>query len=179
MADKAMPLIGLLVTQLRESFSPNQKTPPLGGGTEAVRFLGGDGIPVAAWNGHRSACGCQEPMLWVRVVRRYRTAVLPDEQYGDRNGGCKDPRAITIEAGVLRCAVTDAEPTWEDLEQEALTQLDDAYRLDIALGRAMCCAEENSIIHASLLAAGEPWGPEGAMIAWTQWAHAQLTDSSR
>lgn len=174
--DKAVGVVGFVVEQLRWAFSANQATPPLGGGTEHVRFFGGDSIPFAAWNSHASSCGCNEPLVWARVVRRYRSGGLPEERFGGPNAGCVDPRAITVEAGVMRCAITDPEPSWDDLEREAMVQLDDSYRLDVALCRAMGCAEVEGMAISTLLAAGEPFGPEGGVLAWTQWIHAQLAD---
>ncbi|MCM6774981.1 hypothetical protein NDR87_26410 [Nocardia sp. CDC159] len=173
MADRAITLIGFVVESLRLAFSENSATPPLGGGSPHVRFFAGDSLPLAAWAGHSASCDCADPMLWVRVVRRFRTATLPNEEPGEISG-CAIPRAITIEAGVMRCAVVAAEPPWDELEREALVQLDDSHRVDAALCRAMQCAERENAAQSTLLAAGEPFGPEGGVIAWTQWAHAQL-----
>lgn len=159
---------------MRWAFDPGSARPPLGDGSPHVRFVGGDGIPSAMFTAHRADCECSNPLLWVRVVRRYRTAVLPAEQRGDQNGGCPDPRAITVEAGVMRCAITEPEPSWEDWEHEAMVQLDDSHRVDRALCRAMQCIERDNIGHSTLLEAGEPWGPHGGVVAWTQWAHVQL-----
>lgn len=174
MVDRAINVIGYVIENLRQAYSENAVTPPLGGGSPHVRFFAGDTLPLAAWVGHRNDCSCNDPMLWVRVVRRFRSRDLPNEEAAILGAGCGAPRAITIEAGVMRCANTDAEPRWEDLEQEALVQLDDSYRVDAALCRAMQCAEDDNKALSTALAAGEPYGPEGGVIAWTQWAHAQL-----
>ncbi|WP_280466812.1 hypothetical protein [Nocardia cyriacigeorgica] len=174
--DPALVAVGLTMEAMRWAFSEAQTTPPLGGGSEDVRFFAGDGLPVAAWMGHSSQCKCASPMLWVRVVRRFRTSELPDERPG-RKAGCLDPMALTIEGGVMRCAVTAARPTWEQWEREAQVQLDDSFRLDQALLQAQRSIEENVAVD-TMLGAGEPYGPEGGVIAWTQWIHIQLRKKS-
>ena len=173
MADQAIVALGLVAEQMRCVFSEAQTTPPLGGGTEHVRFFAGEGMPAVAWAGHLSSCGCEGPLLWMRVVRRFRTSELPDERPGTRDTGCPEPMAITIETGVMRCAVMDAEPTWEQWDHEAQVQLDDSFRLDRALVRAADKIEQ-TVAYSTLVAAGEPYGPEGGVIAWSQWLHIQL-----
>ncbi|MGA6208058.1 hypothetical protein ACPESR_25225 [Nocardia testacea] len=172
MADPAIVVIGLMAAGLRRAFTEDQTTPPMGGGAQTVRFLAGDALPGAVWNAHRTGCDCEKPMIYLRVVRRFRTSQLPEERR-DQKSGCDEPRALTVEAGIMRCAITDAEPEWDDLEQEAFVALDDSFRLDQALVWAMADIEEKVAL-STMLAAGEPYGPEGGIIAWTQWAHIQL-----
>lgn len=172
MSDRVISLVGLVVEHLRTAFNPGQLHPPLGGGTAHVRFFAGDTIPTAAWNAHSQSCGCGEPMLWVRVVRRWRTTQFPNEFVGA--APCGTPRAVTIEAGIMRCAITEPEPAWDDYEQEAMVAVDDSWRLDAALKRAMQCAETEHVANQTALAAGEPFGPEGGILAWAQHAHAEL-----
>lgn len=173
MADRAMTILGYVVESLRLAFDPKSATPPLGGGSPHIRLLGGDGIPAALFHPYREA-GCKEPLLWVRLVRRYYTELLPEES-GRSTSGCARPQAMTVEAGVMRCSTMDPEPEWSDIEREALTQLDDGYRIDAALCRAMQCARDEHRALDTYMAAGEPWGPNGGVIAWTQWAHVQVS----
>lgn len=172
MADPAVTILGYVVESLRLAFDPKSATPPLGGGTPSIRLVGGDGIPQAYFHPYREA-GCSEPLVWVRLVRRYYTELLPEES-GRTTTGCARPAALTVEAGVLRCSTMDPDPPWTDIEREALTQLDDGYRVDAAMRRAMKCARDEHRAHDTYLSPGEPWGPHGGVIAWTQWVHVQV-----
>ncbi|MGI5216261.1 hypothetical protein [Nocardia sp. CA-290969] len=172
MADTAIVVVGLMAEAMKRAFTNGQTTPPFGGGTDTVRFFAGDTMPLAVWNGYASGGNCGDPLAWVRVVRRFRTTQLPEERR-DQKSECTETKALTVEAGIMRCAVTEPEPDWDALEKEALAALDDSVRIDQALVWAMADIEEKVAL-STMIAAGEPYGPEGGVIAWTQWAHIQL-----
>lgn len=171
--DAAVTVIGLTVTRLREFFSPTASVPPLGGGTDLVNILAGEIVVPPPWVGvDQDEVSCEKcgPYLWVRLVRRWRTDAFPQESVV---GKCSSQRAITIEAGIARCHPFNATP--EELEQEAAVQWDDSWRIDAALCAAMQDAERAAAAAATALGTGEPYGPDGLVIAWTQIAHAQLS----
>lgn len=173
MADHAATVIGLAVAQLRRFFTPEQQVPPLGGGTDTVNIVAGEVASPPPWVGVRddddTSCDDCGPYLWVRLVRRWRTEEFPTEATA---GGCGLQPAITIEAGIARCHPFDPSPA--DLEEIAMVQLDDSWRIDRALCAAMREAESKGVVANTGLGAGEPFGPEGLVIAWLQTAHAQL-----
>lgn len=166
MPDRAVTVIGLVIEKLRLYFTPEQTTPPLGGGTDTVNVLAGD--VVTPWLGDEGDGGCG-PYLWVRMVRRWRTDDWPAESAA---GGCRAGRAITLEAGVARCYPAD--PSVDEAEQIAHVQWDDSARMDAALCAAMAAAEKAGVAVNTGLGAGDPVGPEGMTIIWVQTAHAQL-----
>ena len=79
-----------------------------------------------------------------------------------------------MEAGIARCHPLDPDP--EELYQLALTQMDDGWRIDNALCRAMKRATADGVEVATdtAIGRGEPYGPQGLVVAWTQQAHAKL-----
>ncbi len=173
MMDASVTVLGLTVTKLREFFSPGAAVPPLGGGTDLVNVLAGETVVPPPWVGvdqDEVSCGDCGPYLWVRLVRRWRTDNFPQES---ANAKCGSQRAITIEAGIARCHPLDGTP--EELEQLAAVQWDDSWRIDMALCAAMQDAERVAAAAATSLGTGEPYGPDGLVIAWTQIAHAQLS----
>lgn len=169
--DTTARVVGLVVEQLRVLFTPEQERPPLGGGTELVQVVAGEAAPPPVWMGGQDCSDCGGPYLWVRLTRRFRSEVFPEEA---RRGSCRSRRAFALEVGVARCAPMELEPCPSDLEQQALVQWDDSWRLDVALCRALSAAEELGAATDSVLGVGEPWGPEGLVIAWLQTAVVQL-----
>ncbi len=164
--------INTCMSALRQAFGSSSPTPPLGGGTDAVRLFAGEAIPLAAWNAHTDQPGCDAPFLWVRVERRYRTGMeFPAPFVGARP--CSMPRAVAIEMGVARCAVTEAEPSWEDYEREAEVSFDDSWRLETA----MCWASKELVSSECATQTGLdailPSGPDGGVIAWTGTLYVQ------
>lgn len=172
--DSAVTVIGLTVTRLREFFTPSASVPPLGGGTDLVNILAGEAVIPPPWVGvgedDEVSCGDCGPYLWIRLVSRWRTDNFPQKSI---TGSCGSQRAITLEAGIARCHPLDGTPA--ELEQLAAIQWDDSWRIDSALCAAMQDAEKAGKATASALGDGEPWGPEGLVLAWLQPAYAQLS----
>lgn len=166
-------ILNELVSALKEAFDPNSGNPPLGGGTTDVRLFAGDGIPLAAWDAHAEGEGCDHPFLWVRLIRRYRTRDFPAPYVGP--APCGSPSAIAVEIGVGRCAVVEAEPSWEDYANEAEISIDDSWRIDLALCRAMSKVEHKECGLSTAIDVVVPYGPEGGVIAWIGTAYVQLT----
>ena len=171
MPDATPRIIGLAAEQLRKFFDPNQAAPPLGGGTTKIHIVAGDTVPPPPWMSDQDTdCGdCCSVFVWVRLVRRYRAVAFPSEVVST---DCRAQKVIEIEAGVSRCA--PLELSEEQAEHQAAVQWDDGNRVDLALCAAMLLAEQSQAAMKTALMAGEPWGPEGLVIAWFQNAAAQL-----
>ncbi|MEU1550201.1 hypothetical protein [Nocardia sp. NPDC005745] len=175
MPDRAATVIGLVVEQLRAVFALDSPRPPLGGGTETVHILAGETVVPPPWlAGDQDDCADCGPYLWVRLARRWRTG---DQRSGGvfrdaLAGACGQKRAITIEVGIARCHPLDGTP--QELEEQAAIQWDDSWRIDNALCRAMSAADDAQVITDSAIGPGEPAGPQGLAVIWTQTAHAQL-----
>ncbi|MBB3040131.1 hypothetical protein [Hoyosella altamirensis] len=177
MSDVLLPVVGRLQESLRQVFSNSAPTPPLGGGSDEVRFVAGDfGLSMSMWNLHQDDCGCGDPFLWVRIVRRYRTSQFPADQQGGAK--CGTSKAATIEAGVARCAVTEPNPCWDELDREALVSADDSWRLEAAMCRAIQCATREHLVLDHAQTPIVPVGPEGGLLAWIAQAHVQLGASA-
>ena len=162
--DPASEIVSAVMEALRAAFDPASECPPVGGGKDAVvRFFGGDGIPMAAWNAHTNDEGCDYPFLWVRVLRRYRTNNLPTPTIDTT--ACGLSRAIALEMGVGRCATVEVDPTWQEYAAEAEISLDDSWRIEQALCYAgtLC---RNKLGYASATDQITPYGPEGGVVAW-------------
>ncbi|AGT12923.1 hypothetical protein KAYACHO_19 [Mycobacterium phage KayaCho] len=167
--DPAMEVIGAASAALASQFADHPQCPPLVGATENVRFLAGDGAPLAAWDSHAKGGkrGCAEPFVWVRAMRRFRSATFPRETL-DQNP-CSLPKVLAVELGVAWCAVIadrpDRAPKFEDLAREAEVSMDTAWRLE----NAMCAAaktltgQERQVGTDTVV----PYGPEGGIIAWS------------
>lgn len=167
--DPASTVIDAFTTALAEAFAADSECPPDAGGSADVRFFGGDGIPMAAWNAHATGSGCDAPFLWVRVTSRYRTQSFPSVAV-DVNS-CGLPKVIAIEIGVGRCADTEMDPDWDDYAAQAEVSLDDSWRIELALCRAASLLRSEGYTCGS----GEilPYGPEGGVMAWTGVAYVQ------
>lgn len=167
MPDLAVPVIGIVMDALRDVFDPAGPEPPEQGST-VVHFFAGEG-PVTADYLPQSP-GCDEPFLWVRAARRYRTRGIPEIAVEQQP--CALPFAIAIEIGVGRCSVTELEPTWEEYDAEGAVSLDDSWRIESAL-----CVAARRLTDADYAAVTEevlPAGPEGGVIAWAGMIHIQF-----
>lgn len=162
--DMAVRAIGLVVEELRASFTPEQAVPPRGGGAFDVFLVPGEFAPPPPFNPECRDCG---PMVWVRLVNRFRTKTFPaPAEYAD----CGMRRAVTVEAGVARCSpLPDGHSDLDRaaLEAEAAVQWDDSWRMDSALCRVLRRAPEMGFLN-SAVGIGEPYGPEGMVVAWLQ-----------
>lgn len=166
MADPAQDVLAVVIEQLRGVFTNSQQVPPTGGGTDDVRFMAGDALPLAAWNAHSDGCGCKEPFLWVRLVQRYRTSRETFPAPTIQPGACHaQARALEIEIGAGRCAVTTEEPSFAEYAHEAHVSLDDSFRLDVALCRALSCLTGEDGVQSVAVGNITPFGPEGGIIA--------------
>lgn len=125
-------------------------------------FVSSSGQPLSKCDG----------LVWVTVVRRYRTSIFPGEEYASSN--CGHPKAITVQVGVARCSAMMDEygtpPPPEVIAYEATRGLDDAGRLDAALCAAGRLLEETGKINGFAIDSSEPVGPEGGVISWIQQA---------
>ena len=167
MTDDVSTILDTVSTALKQAFTGGSSQPPLGGGTEDVRLLAGDTLPLAVWNAHVDG-GCGEPLVWVRLARRFRSRALP--QVATEPTPCALPKAVEIEVGVARCAVVEADTDWQALAEEAEVSLDDSWRIEVALCRAVDMLADTT----TQTTTGDivPFGPEGGIIAWsgTLWA---------
>lgn len=168
--DPAVAAVAIVMEALADVYDPASTFPPEYG-TRTVRFFAGNRPPTAAFNAHTSEAGCDEPFLWVRAVRRYRTKVLPNSEA--TSNACELPRALDLEIGVARCAVIARESiTWADYDAEAATSLDDSWRIEKTLCIATTRLRADDYIAAG--AALDPVGPEGAIIGWRTTIYIQF-----
>ncbi|UYL88132.1 hypothetical protein SEA_EVAA_21 [Gordonia phage Evaa] len=170
-SDPVSDIITVFVAAMREAFTPDSEFPPIGGGSTDVRVFAGDGIPIETWNAHADN-GCDNPFLWVRLVRRYRTENFPSPSTSPSN--CSLPRAAAIEVGVGRCAVVGLEPSWEDYANEAEVSIDDSWRIELALCRALAKAREQHLAHAGASDLIAPYGPDGGIVAYLGMGYVQF-----
>jgi hypothetical protein len=161
--DPAREVIEAVGAALKVAFPVTGEHQPEGGGSDLVRFMAGDTLPLAAWNAH-TAGGCGDPLLWVRLMRRYRSKDFPAPSI--EASSCGRPVALAIEVGVARCAVMDPEPHWDDYQREAIVSLDDSWRIEMALCHAAGCLKRDKNLNASTDTI-VPFGPEGGVIAWS------------
>lgn len=175
--DPAHAVVVAFIAALKLAFNPDDPVaPPAGGGTKDVRFFAGDAPALAAFDAHAGGNGenCGEPFVWVRVMRRYRSKVFP-APIVDSAAGCGTARVVAIEVGIGRCAVADAQPTWEQYDTEADVSLDDSFRIEIALCLAATALRKETLRVATDTIS--PYGPEGGVIAWTATAYVELEES--
>lgn len=167
--DPASAIINAHIAAMKMVFDPASVCPPDGGGSTTVRFFAGEGIPMEAWDAHNGD-GCDNPFLWVRLLRRYRTREFPSPALSA--DACNLPRALAIEIGVGRCAVVESEPDWDDYAREAEIALDDSWRIEKALCAAAGLLRAESYVVAIDTVA--PYGPEGGVLAWTGASYVQF-----
>lgn len=170
--DPVSDIVEFYMQAMREAYDPDSLHPPAGKKRwdPIVRFFGGDGIPMAAWDAHSEGTHCQHPFLWVRIVRRYRTSEFPNPDPDITS--CGMPRVVELEIGVGRCAVLAENPSWHDYAVEAETSLDDSYRIEMALCRANALARKANYTVATTEVL--PYGPEGGVVAWMGGAYVQF-----
>lgn len=166
--DFGSDVVNIFVTAMLEVFDPASACPPLGGGSTDVRFFGGEALPLSAWN----QINCKQPFLWVRVAQRFRTNDIKRFTAPSIESNPVELRSVmAIEVGVGRCALMEAEPTWDDWATEAEVSLDDSWRLDKVACRAATLLKPLQAI------AGKdailPYGPDGGVIAWTCQVYVQ------
>lgn len=169
-SDRVVPVVSHIVDSLRDFFSEGQQVPPKGGGTESIHIVAGEFAVPPAWE--NSDCnGCGDPFVWVRVQNRFRTRDFPVPAEKQQCG--RDQRAFTVEVGVARCAPAD-ELDLDALGEQAFIQWDDAWRIDMALCAGLEAAKQRGVATDTAIGVGEPYGPEGLIIAWLQTAQVQI-----
>lgn len=169
--DPAECAINGLIAAMREAFRPDSPMPPLGGGSANVRFFAGEKMPIEYWEFHRAGqdpeSPCSEPLLWVRLLRRYRTQSFPAPYVGP--DGCAAQLAVVLEAGVGRCAAAvQEECDFDSIAAEAETGRDDSRRIEVALCQltkwARKTAPGTDCITATAAADVQPYGPNGGVV---------------
>lgn len=170
--DDASHVINTFMAVMLEAFDPNDSVqPPLGGGSTTVRFLAGDMIPLELWDAQvMGDAACAEPLLWVRMTRRFRFKNFPASS--NEAVACSLPRAIGIEIGVGRCCALETTTDWTVIQTEAEVSLDDSWRIELAL----CRASSQMKAQDRLISIGDvtPTGPEGGVVAWSATAVVKL-----
>jgi hypothetical protein len=171
--DPANCIINLTITAVRDFFSPTSTQPPLGGGTENIRLFAGDALPIAAWDAHREGDGCNEPFVWVRLARRYRSINFPAPYTGDNS--CGSPVVVVVEVGVARCAAAvDPDCDWDCFQTEAEISADDSWRIERAMCHAAQLMRAQNCTASIGLDAVVPYGPDGGVVAWSGSLFAQF-----
>lgn len=164
--------VGEVIESMREQFVDPGIEDPRGGRVSRVEHRGG---LLVALDRMWPDSGC-ESMAWVNVLRRWTSQSFPGQVPPEKCGGFK---VLHLQAGVARCATMVDDhgniPTAEAEEAQALTLLDDADRLHLALCVAARRAEQRGIIDAYTLNEWEPVGPEGGVVAGQQTITVQLT----
>lgn len=156
------PVVGELIEALRGEFcAPSQ---PLGGPVTEIEHRPGADIALDGL----FTDGCSG-LVWVNVLRLYRTTRFPDEDPG--LSPCVGQRAMVVQIGAARCVgVLDDygnPPSPDRMGHDALVGLDDAARLERAACRAINNLDERGVIVQAAWSATEPTGPEGGALAWT------------
>lgn len=170
--DPALSIITVIKGVLQQVFDPNGECPPDAGTTD-VRFFAADShaLPPVLLPG---ADDCN-PVVWLRVDRRYRAlrSAFPQAFVGDQP--CNTPDAVNVlavEIGVTRCTSLEVNPDWDEIDQEALTALDDSWRIE----KAMCAISGRLRTKQRAVATDTvaPIGPDGGVQAWTGMVYIQI-----
>lgn len=173
--DGAECIVNAVMTAMREAFTAESSAPPLGGGTDRVRFFAGGTDPLAYFDFHVNDpdCGCEKPFVWVRLARRYRSQTFPAPWVGE--APCDQPHVVAVEIGVGRCSsLQTTECDWSAYETEAEISMDDSRRIEIALCRARTLMNRTKCSDAVAFDAVMPYGPTGGVIAWVSMLYARV-----
>lgn len=170
--DPASDVVNAVIRAMKKVFNPNDSVfPPLGGGSETVRFLSGSVIALALWDAHAQGSNCAEPFLWVRLVRSFRTKIFPAPVVDQDN--CGLPEVLQIEMGVGRCSslgFSDGTVDWEAQRIEAEVSLDDRRRISLAQCLSKKLIGDRAVGADTLI----PNGPDGGVVAWAGTIYVQL-----
>lgn len=162
--DPVSAFIDAATNSLRAVFTPESICPPLGGGSDIVRFFAGEAAPLAAFQ----SFGCSEPFLWVRLVNRFRSKDFPTPL---TSASCSSRPVAAIEIGAARCAPIDRRIDFDKLATQAETSLDDSWRIERAL-----CLIAGEVKNTALNVGSDtvdPYGPDGGVTAWTGVSYIQ------
>lgn len=166
--DPAYDIVTKVIVIMRAIFGPEGAgCAPVGGGTNRVNFVTGEGPdwdPMVGRYGEDSDdAACQNPFVWVRLVSRYRSEQFPEPTVINTCGGIS---VIALELGVGRCVNIDPVADYDVIAQEAEWGLDDSYRLD----KVVCILTGPDGLGKDALIAADPIlpsGPEGGGIVWS------------
>lgn len=171
MSNKVAGIIAEVMAQLRVQFHEGT---PLGGAVPIERIQHRIGAEVVL-DGFDGNDDC-DALVWVSILRRYRTVDFPSEAYEIDN--CRVGKAITIVVGIARCTSMMDDygnpPDPDQVAHEAVVGIDDSSRLDAALCRAGRVLEDDGRANGFALDAAEPMGPSGGIVAWVQQASFRL-----
>jgi len=169
--DDASLVVNTFISAMLAAFNPADPVqPPLAGGSTVVRFFAADAVPLELWDAHATGSNCAEPFLWVRMTKRYRSRDFPTPS--SESFACSLPRVIGLEIGVGRCSSLSVTPDWDQVQLEAEYSLDDSWRLELALCRAVSDMQaQNRLVSIDSIV---PFGPEGGVIAWSATAAVKL-----
>lgn len=173
--DGADCIVAAAMQAMREAFTPDSTYPPLGGGTDRVRFFAGQAAPISAFDFHVNDpdCGCSKPFVWVRLTQRYRSDIFPTPWLGD--APCDKPHVVVIEIGVARCsALVQPNCDWSAYESEAEISMDDSRRIEIALCRARALMAASRCSDMVAFDTITPVGPEGGVMSWMGILYARV-----
>lgn len=164
-----IPVVGEIIEALRDQFG-DPDNPPVGGLVTDIEHRPGaevalDGLWVE---------GCPG-LVWVNVIRMFRSKDFPNES---EEAVCSGQPAVIVEVGAARKVSTVDDlgypPTSADMEQDSLTGLDDAQRIERAVCRAAKRCNDRGLTLQATWGASEPHGPMGGALAWTKPMTLQL-----
>ena len=153
MTDPASEVVTAIITTMKAVFSDGSESPPVGGGSNKVLFFAGEGAPI-------EEISCDQPLLWARLVSRYRSDAFPEPS--TILSPCGGQEVIVVEIGVARCSMIGGDATPDQYAAEAEISLDDSWRI----GRVMCALKGVLSSHQLGSDMVNPYGPEGGIIAW-------------
>lgn len=170
--DPVSEIVDVVVQAMRGAFNPEQECPPIGGGSETVRFLVSDAEAIP-WNPQSN---CKAPFLWVRVGSRFLSTVptFPEAFVRDR-GRCAAhdlARTVPVEVGVARCVATKVPLNLDKVESESEIALDDSWRIEGALTVAVgeLRTDERAVATDTVAVIG----PAGGMVMVTGVVYVQF-----
>lgn len=174
--DNTGVIASIIEDQLKVVWNPHGPQPPLCGDCQPrVQIFAGDHIPLDSV-GNDPTCACGEPFLWIRFARRFHTKQFPAEETS-HTLPCSSTVGIQFEVGIARCVATGTmttAPLLAERRNEAFCTFDDAWRMDVALCRAGAIAVRDNYALDYSISAGNPEGPEGGLVVWTQTIQIQL-----
>lgn len=167
-SDPAARLVDVFCVVMGEAFGADAVCPPVSPVSRVWLMAGdGSGLPVT---------DC-EPVAWVRISHRYRSLIDQFPAGFQGAGACGLSTTIpvlAVEVGIARCTSMEVNPDWAVLRDEAVTGLDDSWRLaQVLCGASKRLRSDHLLVATDTIA---PSGPSGGMIAWTGMAYVQIPD---
>lgn len=172
MMNKTVAVVGQVIEAMRSQFTSDAATAPLGGVVPTIEHRPGADVALDGLQ-YEDCTG----IVWVNVLRMYRTTVWPNEDDGGIHP-CHGALAVVIQVGAARCVSTvDAQgypPPPDAMEHDALVGLDDADRLEKALCIASREIDRLNLANGTVVGSSEPIGPQGGILAWVKTINVQL-----